>query len=304
MLLYQSSYQIRSLVRYVMQTLIHLLLIIIMPVPTCSWKHLTAPCLPVSPPPRVRLMATDTDMLGLGLASPDARGSQDAGLAAGGEVRRPKRRQTEAVATPVDGHLQDSEDDEVSPGMLSISLTKCLVKLALSTKLDTRVLRSICIITYLIDGASHAATAVKAATQSFAVKHKAAAPGQERDRLGSPHIHAWNALIVSAMQHLTDGLMKTQLQAYATKMKGKSQQLYYEVKHVRLAKAWARPGQETKKLELNLREGSDSEQVWSAVLDPWLMKGKPEGNAAVRKFGIAPMGDMERRMQTWLDGHP
>ena len=109
---------------------------------------------------------------------------------------------------------------------------------------------------------------------------------------------------MSAMQHLTDGLMKTQLQAYGTKMKGKAQQLYYEVKHVRLAKAWARPGQETKKLELNLREGSDSEQVWSAVLDPWLMKGKPEGNAAVRKFGIAPMGDMERRMQTWLDGHP
>lgn len=72
--------------------------------------------------------------------------------------------------------------------------------------------------------------------------------------------------------------------------------LAQDVKHVKLAKAF---NKDHKKLHVCLRPGSPSSELMRAVLIPMF---KDHKETALRVLqGVAPRGDLERRVQQWLE---
>lgn len=181
------------------------------------------------------------------------------------------------------------------------SVDRCLLitmaKLSLSTKLDTRALRAVAMVTYILPLLSAAASAIKEATQAFATQHKAAST-KERQEMGSPPLVAWNGLISFAA---TEQPSKAQeFQAYSDRIRAAPntrELLYEEVKHLRLTKAFSKPSKDIKKLEASVVYGSASAQLFKDHVHPWLLSA----NDAEKKEGMAPMGDLERKLQVWLD---
>ena len=177
-------------------------------------------------------------------------------------------------------------------------LLTLVAKLALSSALATRVLKSVILRVVLISSSCEFSTKGKAATANWASAAKALPKGaagvEARAKMGQPHHALWNAWLKIVAAKGTEAQQKTCKDYIEYMTKGGLKQLSKEVKYVRLNKAW---DPEIKKLELCFLEGSETEKFFEGTLLPIMIK---DGKAREVE-GVAPQGDLERKIQAALD---
>ena len=182
-----------------------------------------------------------------------------------------------------------------------------LAKLSLSNALRIRRAQSILLQVIRVPTENPYIQAGIKATQDWAEKAKASAKPARETPLGLPHIHCFNAMLRYCMTKYDSKTAPTAADseaAHAMKeycatcaaMEGPTwEAINQHVKHWRVQRNHAR---EYKRLEYNIVPGSPAERVTEIIVrDVLTDKG------AQRLQGVAPAGDMERKIQSWLDEH-
>ena len=200
-------------------------------------------------------------------------------------------------------------------------LMTLVAKLSLNSAQGLRVIRSIVLKVYLMPSESSFMKSVVVATTSYTKTAKALRESMEDkgipkseqqqkvlDRLGVPHIHAWNAIVTTALATLKDKVDKNEVVEGIQDMKKAHEEmtehckLYQskgwaaiadEVKVVMKEKAY---GKENMKLIINVKEPSPSSNQYDIV--HLLIKTIPGSRVLP---SIAPPGDMEKQIQDWLE---
>ena len=173
-----------------------------------------------------------------------------------------------------------------------------IAKLSLSNALQARFTRAMLLDVYRVKADSLFATEIKAATKQFTERAKEIPDQPTRLRmLGLPHVHAWNACL-KALRALLDKPEKqevaAQLGQYCTKAQALGWQgVAEQVKFMRLRKTFNR---DFVNLEFNLVPDSDADKVFPLMKEALL--SQPE---AAHLPGVPPPGDLERRVQRWLE---
>ena len=107
-----------------------------------------------------------------------------------------------------------------------------------------------------------------------------------------PHLHVFNALIMYAENSYAETLPGQAAKELIEKNYN-FQQLGKMVKHARVADNY---GGKTKRLEINVQENSLAEKFWVAL------KAELLSTSGIKeKPGMAPMGNLERELQRFLD---
>lgn len=208
-------------------------------------------------------------------------------------------------------------DDDVK------KLMTLVAKLSLNSAQSLRVMRSILLKVYLMPSDGDYMKAVVGATTQYTKAaealrasfdeqgiHKSEQQPKVLDRLGVPHVHAWNALIGITMENIKGKISKkeavkdlddlekayTHLSEYCKSYQTKGwQAMAEEVKVVMKEKAY---GKENLKLIMNVQDPSPSSSVFDIIHA--LLKATP-GTRVLPS--VAPAGDMERQIQDWLEKH-
>jgi hypothetical protein len=206
-----------------------------------------------------------------------------AGVEEDGEPRGKVR----AVAAPEDKELK---------GLLIL-----VAKLALSSALASRVLKSVLIRVFLINAASEYIVKGRETTLKYADTASKVSRAN-KDKMGQPHHWLWNSFIKVATAMAVEDTHKKQLADYKKYMEEGGvapgmKKLVKEVRYFRICKAF---NQDSKKIEVSMMEGSKSMEIFDNVIIPLMIK---EGKAD-EKEGVAPPGDLERKIQAVLDDLP
>ena len=168
-----------------------------------------------------------------------------------------------------------------------------VAKLSLANALSARVMRSIVLDVMHVPASSAVITAIMAATRAFAEAHRPAS-AQERLGMGMPHHHAWNALIETVKRDAPSGAFECKaIEDYSAFVKTDPVTiLTKQVRYVRVTKCYDKT---MKKLEVNCYPDCQSYKLWQ-VIKAFLLKG-----GCKELPGLAPPGDLERRIQKALD---
>ena len=183
-----------------------------------------------------------------------------------------------------------------------IKMVALIAKLSLSTAQCTRCLRSVMLEVFTFVLECSLVQAVKTATRKYREAcEKIPDSVQRKARLGLPHIHVWNALLHGWKEYLgKQGSQESQekltmLNTYIQKYQGLGWEILSEqVKFARLKKIHDR---KRIHLEMNVKPGTDSNDLYEGGLKEWILH-HPECDKIV---GQAPPGDLERRIQQWLE---
>jgi hypothetical protein len=182
---------------------------------------------------------------------------------------------------------QGDTDEEKMAALLSI-----VAKLCLANALSCRVLKSVVLDVMHVPIGHKAASSALEATRAYAVAHKPATPAV-RASMGMPHHHAWEALLSWVQEDKPSAADSKTLADYCEFVKKDPvKTLTMQVRHVRIAKCF---NKDMKKLEVNTQQDSRSYLVWQ------IMKAKLISAGCKELAGIAPPGDLERRIQKALD---
>ena len=192
-----------------------------------------------------------------------------------------------------------SKDDGDVKKLLAV-----LAKLSLSNALQLQALRSILLVVHQVPTDDAYIQHAMQATKTYAEKARDMSSKEKEDVLGLPHIHVWNALLMVTMQRLEEKIkdkkdgsfeeMLAKLKHYADTYQDKGwRAINQEVKYARVQKNYKA---DMKRLEINIREGTPSAQVWDVIrMDLCSF-------ADVKELpGVAPAGDLERQLQRFLD---
>eukprot|EP00972_Heterocapsa_arctica_P081105 11950558-Heterocapsa_arctica.AAC.1 len=108
-----------------------------------------------------------------------------------------------------------------------------------------------------------------------------------------PHHHAWEALLAWVTTVTSSASESKLIKDYCEFIKKDPvKTLTEQVRHVRVCKCY---NKDMKKLEVNTKQDSRSYHIWQ------IMKEKLIGAGCRELAGIAPPGDLERRIQKALD---
>jgi hypothetical protein len=181
-----------------------------------------------------------------------------------------------------------------------IAIVGTIGKLSLNSAQQARAMKSILIDVYRVPADFPMASAMKAATKNFAeAAQKITDPVARTDRLGVPHVHAWNACVKTyklAMEASTTQGDKERLAEIVTYIGEKNTQGWKGiVKEVTYARVRRNYNKEAVCLEFNVKDGTDSYKIYSNMVQ-WLLR-QP---ATTELPGVAPPGDLERKVQQWL----
>lgn len=173
-------------------------------------------------------------------------------------------------------------------------LLDLVAKLSLANALSSRVLKSIVLDVMHVPITNEIVQAMMTATKNFAEAHRPASK-EERDKMGMPHHHAWNAMLEKIAAEAPLGIESRAIKDYSDFVKNDPVKICTaQVRHVRVCKCYDKT---MKKLEVNCFPGSQSYLLWQVLKD--YLKGK----GCKELPGIAPMGDLERRIQKAIDDH-
>ena len=165
-----------------------------------------------------------------------------------------------------------------------------LTKLSLSSAQQARFLKAIVMDSFRLPAECDLIVKAKEATQAFATQAKTM---HDKDRLGLPHIHIWNAFLTVLKQHANDDT-KGKLDEYIATLGPLGwRALNEEVKHVRVRKNFDK---QFVTVEIAIVRGSSPSAVYEIFRN--YIKITKE---AVELPETAPSGDLERKLQVWLD---
>ena len=171
-------------------------------------------------------------------------------------------------------------------------LLKLVAKLSLANALAARVLRSIILDVMHIPATSDIVVSILEATRAYAAAHRPAS-AEARQAMGMPHHHAWNAMLERVKKDAPAGPECKAITEYSDYIKTNPVLLLTtQVRYVRITKCYDKA---MKKLEVNCHPDSQSWAVWQVIKKYLLAKGCKE------LPGVAPQGDLERRIQKAID---
>ena len=175
-------------------------------------------------------------------------------------------------------------------------------KLLLSLDLQVRGLRSILLDCVAIATSSMYIQKGSEATKKWndaynKLKEDGATPKAAKGQLGLPHVHLWNALLGTFKERATKAQNQPAVQQ-VTEYLEQAQPLGVKgmasvVKFVRINKMYS---SEHKRLEVNVKPDTIHEKMWHTIRADILTL--PESN---HLEGMAPPGDLTRKVQEWLD---
>lgn len=175
-----------------------------------------------------------------------------------------------------------------------------VAKLSLSSAQQCRAIKSVVIDVVRAPADAPIVKAVKAATKAYAEAAKKIVDANTRaEKLGPPHVHAWNACIknfkgvLEASSTEQDKKVLQGLTKYIAEKNPGWRTVIDEVMHVRVRKNFNR---DLVCLEFHVRPQTHSGEVFSKLME-WMEKQQ----GFSRMHGQAPPGDLERRLQTWLE---
>ena len=182
-------------------------------------------------------------------------------------------------------------------------LMSLVVKLSLSSALQVRMLRAIMIDCYMIPTESKWFTLHKQATVDYnamAERLRKEGKAQEavKNQIGLPHLHAFNAHVKHYVELKPQSAQE--IQDYI-KQWGSWQKVNKEIKHYRVTRTFHASN---KRLEVSAPM-IDRSPVQGSVTWMWgMIRQEILASPQTKEMqGIAPMGDLERQLQTWLDSN-
>ena len=180
-------------------------------------------------------------------------------------------------------------------------ITTVLAKLCLSNALRARCLQSILLTVLLVPESDPFVKVGLEATKQWTDKVKSASR-EERDKLGLPHVHCFNAMLSLCLRKLTekgghDEQVAT-INTYCNQSQAATNPVQHIASDVRYWRIQRNFDRDFKRIELNVNIGTKAHAVSLIVKDMLIQQ---EG---VREMpGIAPAGDLERKVQAWLDSN-
>eukprot|EP00929_Paragymnodinium_shiwhaense_P079726 TRINITY_DN41558_c0_g1_i1.p3 TRINITY_DN41558_c0_g1~~TRINITY_DN41558_c0_g1_i1.p3 ORF type:complete len:229 (+),score=74.86 TRINITY_DN41558_c0_g1_i1:841-1527(+) len=179
-----------------------------------------------------------------------------------------------------------------------------LCKLALNSAQQIRCLRSIVLSCYAVPTESEIVKGISRSMQAYdALKDKYSSKEEKIEAIGPHHIHAWDSLLrgietkLNVNKELMGMIAKYEETTKEIAAKEKMQihkVLQREVKYCRIMNTFNK--RVTRRLEVSFAEGSNSQQMWNCIEPHFL--NMPDHK---KLPGIAPPGDMERRIQAALE---
>lgn len=177
-----------------------------------------------------------------------------------------------------------------------------LTKLTLSNAQQIRGMRSILLDCYRLPADAQLVVAAKAATQAYAEKARKIENAADRyERIGLPHLHAWNGCIRAYKAALEAGgaAAKPKLDALLgllEKTRAEGGKIVMEhVPYCRVRKTFNR---DYMNLEIHVMRGTHSRGIYEMVRE-WVLSLK----GAAQLPGTAPPGDLGRKLQEWLEAN-
>ena len=182
-----------------------------------------------------------------------------------------------------------------------------IMKLCLSSALACRVLKSVVLRVILISAKSIFVVKGFEATKAYSEAGKDYPNADERIAdIGLPSICLFNSWIQEARIIMAAEKDDKECQShtatidkFVSDIQGMDADFYVhemakQVTYCRINKAH---GSDFKKLEFRFIEGSQAENVFNTVIKPIMV----DKDKAVEKKGVAPPGDLERQVQTFID---
>ncbi|CAK0789186.1 unnamed protein product [Prorocentrum cordatum] len=187
------------------------------------------------------------------------------------------------------------------------ALVLLIAKLALSTAMSPKMTRAIGLDKYQVSESSEYFAQGRKYTESYAEAAKTFGKDQKQQKIAAhahPHVHVWNAWLMAAKKELAEKDLNppqaSNLDAYIAKKKNGStdskEYLHTLMKEVRYARCCKTYDNKIKRLEANVVTNCDSDICFQQVTVPLRIRSK-----AVKLEGVAPLGDLERRIQTAID---
>ena len=174
-----------------------------------------------------------------------------------------------------------------------------VAKLSLSNDQQTRAMRAILLDCIKLPSDCEVAKAIMEATTKWHENIKEVPANQGRfEKHGLPHLHAWNSMVAWFKFTQQDHLIQASIKEYTAEFENlplgeRFLHLSDQVLHVRLAKNFDK---DYRRLECNFKQNSPSERMY-AMMKPFLLR-IPDAHALP---GIAPAGDIAKKLQQWLD---
>ena len=178
-----------------------------------------------------------------------------------------------------------------------VRIISILCKLTLNNAQYTRILRSLMLDVWQLPAEHPLVEAIKKSNQQFDQAAKTFnTPDARRQTLGERHVYAWNAVLTWLKNYLEE--MSPQdlpkITEYMTKYQAFGvRALAQQIKFTRIKKVFS---QEYKNLEINIVPGTES-----AVVQEALYSALQKSTRVTRLPGVPPLGDLERKVQTWLE---
>ena len=210
--------------------------------------------------------------------------------------------EAEAVPEPAKARRVGDPKDEAALRKLLLAVTK----LSLSSALRTRILQAAVMFTYVLPRESALVQQGYAATKQYHEKVQKLARDKRAAEMKQPHLHLFNSILKTIQSSLqldrpADQEWKGDLEAFMAKVAdGRPQPieklgfLGEVVKVCRLAKTKQR---DRTRLEISFgMNHMCHDTLWMPVGHPWLVK-----QGAWFAEGVAPMGELEKDIQTQLN---
>ena len=178
-------------------------------------------------------------------------------------------------------------------------ITTVLAKLCLSNALRASCLQSILLTVLLVPESDAFVEVGLEATKQWTDKVKSASR-EDRDKLGLPHVHCFNAMLSMCLRRLTEkGGHEEDIATINTycsevqRLANLVQSISTDVRYWRIQRNFDR---EFERIEFNVNIGTKARRVSLIITAALLSQG------GVREMpGIAPAGDLEGKVQVWLD---
>jgi len=188
-----------------------------------------------------------------------------------------------------------------------------LGKLALNSAMQVRIHKAIIIDCYKVLAASLWFTLHSEATKSFAtaqskLKEEGKSPQEIKEMIGMPSIHGFNSMVkhVMTLKIPEAAKLKTAVALWETQEGWKT-----IAQHIRCCRFSKMFNAQDKRLEMSvpLEMHTDIDEEDHTALTPtwaWLIIKREmlkESSSHIQMEGVAPPGDMERKIQEWLDAN-
>ena len=176
-------------------------------------------------------------------------------------------------------------------------LVTVIAKLSLSNALRIRCLQSIVLQVLKVPTETQYIKAGMEATAQWTQQAKGLSQEPKEDTIGIPHVHLFNALIKVLKERKADHQPTQQaITDYVTQMQsGGWRAAHAQIPYCRIQRNYDK---EFKRLEWNANAGTPSANIMALIVeDLKTVKGTKQ------LPGIPPAGDLERKIQTWLDEH-